>query len=298
MPAADHLSEPDEPDSQDERERRSRVQVIIDLLAWTWLVLLGAAAVFAPVLPLPEGRDVAKTLSEPILLRPDLLSEHPLGTDRQGLDLLAQSIEGARVSLLIGLGAVAIGVLVGGGLGLVAGYFRGRPERAIQTVTDSLLAFPPLILLLALVTALQPSTLTIAAALGLLVLPTYSRLARANTLAVTQQEFVLAARMTGARNLRVLLREVAPNVALPVLSYSFVVGAVLIVAEASLSFIGLGIQRPDPTWGNMIAAAQNDLDKNPHLVFVPGAVLFLTVFALNRLGESVRSHLEPRDTGR
>jgi peptide/nickel transport system permease protein len=262
-------------------------------LAVVWLSVVVLSAVFADLLPLAEGRDVSQTLTTPTLLRPDLFSGHPLGTDRQGLDILAGLIYGARVSLIVGLGAVALGTVVGGLIGLLAGYYRGGLERAVTVVTDSMLAFPPLVLLLAMVAVLQPSVRNVTIGLAVLIVPTYARLVKANTLTFAQREFVLASRALGAGDRRVIFREILPNVALPVLSYGFLIVAVLIVAEASLSFLGLSIQRPNPTWGNLIAAGQDDIERHPHLVFVPGVVLFATVFALNRIGDRLRRLWEP-----
>jgi peptide/nickel transport system permease protein len=261
-----------------------------------WLALVGLTAIVADLLPLAESRDVSKTLTTPTLLRPDLFSEHPLGTDRQGLDILGGVVYGARVSLVVALGAVAIGMLVGGVVGLVAGYFRGRAETAVSLVTDSMLAFPPLILLLGMVAVLEPSVRNVTIALGLLGIPTYIRLSRANTMVFAQREFVLSAKALGARNRRIIFRDLLPNVSLPIVSYGFIVVGALIVAEASLSFLGLSIRRPNPTWGNMIAAGQTDFDRHPHLVFAPGIVLFLTVFALNRVGDKARKLWDPRQS--
>lgn len=151
-------------------------------------------------------------------------------------------------------------------------------------------------LLLAAVTVLRPSVMTIGLALGLITLPTYVRLARANTLTLTERDFVLAARVMGASNARIIFRELLPNVMRPLAAYSFIIVAVLIVAEASLSYLGVGIQRPTPTWGNMIAAGQSEYERTPHLVFVPGTVMFLTVFALNQLGDKARKLWDPRET--
>jgi peptide/nickel transport system permease protein len=261
-----------------------------------WLGLVAAAAVAADWLPLAESRDVSQTLTTPTLLRPDLFSAHPLGTDRQGLDILGGIIYGARVSLIVALGAVAIGILVGGMIGIAGGYYRGRTEGAVNVLTDAMLAFPPLILLLAMVAVLQPTVRNVMIALGVLSVPTYIRLSRANTMVFAQREFVLAARALGARARRIIFRELLPNVALPVVSYAFIVVGALIVAEASLSFLGLSIRRPNPTWGNMIAAGQTDFDRHPHLVFAPGIVLFVTVFALNRVGDKARELWDPRQS--
>lgn len=265
-------------------------------LSGAWVVTVVLAAVFADLLPLAEAEDVSKTLTTPTRMRPDLFSAHPLGTDVQGLDILGGVIYGARVSLQVGVLAVAIGTVVGGLIGVASGYFRGRLDAAIGLATDSMLAFPPLILLLAVVSAVDPGVAVIAASLAVLGIPTYVRLARANTMAFAQREFVMAARAIGARPSRIIMRELVPNVVRPLLSYSFIIIAVLIVAEASLSFLGVGIQRPTPTWGNMISAGQGEIQTTPHLVFVPGAVMFLTVFALNRLGDKARQVFDPKES--
>jgi peptide/nickel transport system permease protein len=263
-------------------------------LAVVWMAVVVLAALFADLLPLAEARRTALTLGTSSRLRPDLFSGHPLGTDKQGLDVLGGVIYGARVSLQVGLLAVAIGTVVGGLIGVTSGYFKGRLDLVVGILTDSLLAFPPLILLLAVVSVVSASVLNISLALALLSIPTYTRLARANTLAFAQREFVLAARSMGAKHWRIIAYELVPNVVRPLLSYSFIIIAVLIVAEASLSFLGVGIQRPTPTWGNMIAAGQDELQRTPHLVFAPGIVMFLTVFALNRLGDKARALWDPR----
>lgn len=265
-------------------------------LAMVWVVIVVGAAIFADLLPLAEASDTSKTLTEPSRATPDLWSSHPFGTDTQALDILGGVIYGARVSLQVSFFAVVIGTVVGGLIGISAGYFGGRLDSLIGILTDSMLAFPPLILLLAVVTAVEPNVLTIALALALLGVPTYTRLARANTLSLVHREFVLAARTLGAGHGRIILRELVPNVIRPLLSYSFIIVAVLIVAEASLSFLGVGISRPTPTWGNMISAGQGEIRTSPHLVFIPSAVMFLTVFSLNRIGDAARRRWDPRDS--
>lgn len=278
-------------------EARTGRPVETDLwLALAWIVLIGGAAVFADFLPLAEAHDTSKTLTEPSRATPDLLSGHPFGTDSQALDILGGVIYGARVSLQVSLIAVAVGTVVGGLIGISAGYFGGKLDSIVGVLTDSTLAFPPLILLLALVTAVEPSILTISLALAFLGIPTYTRLARANTLTLVHREFVEAARTLGAGHVRIIVRELVPNVLRPLLSYSFIIVAVLIVAEASLSFLGVGIARPTPTWGNMISAGQGELRTSPHLVFIPAAVMFVTVYALNRLGDKARQYWDPRES--
>ncbi len=258
-------------------------------LASTWLALLVTTALIAPWLPLGEHKDTVKGLREKPFLRPDLLSEHPLGTNNYGLDLLARVVYGARATLLMALFAAAVGVVVGGLIGMIAGYLRGTTEWSIGILNNTMLAFPPLVLLLALATVMKHDPRNIAVALGILAIPINIRLARANTLAVAEQGFVTAARAMGAGRRRVLFRELLPNVAPPLVSYALILMAVLVVAEASLSYLGLGVQAPNPSWGNMIAEGNGGVfEKNPHVVLVPGTVVFLTVFAFNLVGGRAR----------
>lgn len=261
-----------------------------------WMVIVILAAILADVLPFAESLDQSKSFTELPRLRPDLFSNHPLGTDKQALDELGGVVYGTRVSLQVGFIAAAIGMLVGGLIGTIAGYFRGATDGVISLLTDALLAFPALILLLAIVSALDPSVTNISLVLATLSIPTYVRLARANTMVYAQREFVLAARSVGATHWRIIVRELAPNVIRPLLAYSMIIVAVLIVAEASLSFLGVGIQPPTPTWGNMISAGQTELEDTPHLVFVPGTVMFITVLALNRIGDWARTRWDPRQS--
>lgn len=270
----------------------ARLGASFDLSFWlsiVWLVLLVAAAVLAPVLPLSEYLDTSKTITEPAFAAPDLLSAHPFGTNGDALDLFARVIYGARASLTVAVSAAVIGMIVGGAIGVVGGYLGGKVDTVIGVLTNSLLAIPALILLIALSAVLAPNLLNISLALSLLAIPSMIRIARANTLVFAQKEFVLAARAMGATRWRVMLRELVPNVALPVASLGMVLISVLIVAEASLSFLGLGIKQPQPTWGNMIAEGQGGVfEQHPFIVLVPGLVLFLTVFAFNLVGEKSR----------
>ena len=226
------------------------------------------------------------------LLEPS--GEHWFGTDSVGRDLYARVIYGARVTLTVSIAAVIVGVVVGGSLGLLAGYLGGAIDVGIGILTNALMAFPPLILLLALASVLQPNLHNITLALAILTIPTNIRLARASTLAFAQQESVLAARAMGATTRRIIMRELLPNVLLQLTSYAMVLVSVLIVAEASLSFLGLGIPEPSPSWGNMIAEGLGGVfEAHPHIVLVPGCVLFLTVFAFNLVAEKVRSRFAP-----
>lgn len=271
-------------------------------LSVTWLVALVLAAVFADLLPLRNHNNTSATIGVLGYARPDLFSEHPLGTNNFGLDLLARAIYGARVSLLTVALTVVVSLLIGGAIGVVAGYFRGAVDTVIGIVADAALAIPALVVLIAFAAMLGPPTrvpeavLKTSTALAIVGIPTMIRLARANTLTVAQREFIHAARTLGARDRRIIVREIVPNVALPLVSYAFVVSAVLIVAEGSLSFLGLGPQQPEPSWGNMIAeGGLRDLRNHPHVALVPGAFMFATVYALNVVGDHARAAWSGRE---
>ena len=275
--------------------RRTRT----DLLPWVclaWLALLGAAAALAPWLPLPEGRNATVALSEPIFLEPLKYGDHLLGTNGAGLDMLSRAVFGARTSMMISMTAITIGVTVGGAIGVVAGFYRKGVDRTIGIFTNAVLAVPPLILLVALAAILEPGVRNMAFALALLTIPSMVRIARASTISFAQREFVLAARGMGASRFRIMLRELVPNVALPLFSMAVVSISALIVAEASLSFLGLGIPQPEPTWGNMISEAQagNTMEDYPFILIVPGFFLFMTVFSFNVLGEKAQRRWDPR----
>lgn len=271
----------------------------VDLLVWlagAWLVSLAAAAFLAPWLPLGESSDVSVTLAEPTYLGPFKYGDHLLGTNGYGLDMLARALYGARASLVISLLAVAIGLVIGGVIGVIAGFYRKMTDTVIGTFTNALLAVPPLILLIVLSTVLEPRVRNVAFALAVLTIPTMVRLARANTISYSQREFVLASQALGATRPRIMLRELIPNVLPPMMSMSVLVISGLIVAEAALSFLGLGIRPPEPTWGNMIAEVQagDTLQDHPFILLVPGTFLFLTVFSFNLLGEKAQKRWDPR----
>jgi peptide/nickel transport system permease protein len=263
-------------------------------LATLWVGLVILLAILAPLLPL-QG-PTALPLNSSSYVRPDLFSAHPLGTDGFGRDYLDRLIWGARVSLVVGIGCTAVGLTVGTFLGMMAGYFKGKLEAVLMVVTDTLLAFPPLVFLLALVSVLRPSLGTLFIAFSILTIPSLTRLTRAGTYTYAQRDFVVAARVLGASHRRIIFREILPNVIRPLLSYSMVIVASLIVAEASLSFLGLGIQAPNPSWGNMVAEAQTVVQQDPQGILVPAAVLFLTVMAFNRLGEAGRARTDTRQS--
>ena len=207
--------------------------------AIAWTIFIVAAAALASLLPLPSPTDM-----DMLERRVPISASHWLGTDGLGRDELARLIYGARVSLTVGLCAPVIGITIGGALGILAGYFRGRFESLVVGSMDVLLAFPPLILALAVTAYLGQSLLNLTCILGVLGIPAFMRVARAATLSLARREFVIAAQALGATHARILLRELLPNVLLPLLAFFLLGVAVTIVVEGALSFLGLGVPPP------------------------------------------------------
>ena len=254
-------------------------------LSILWLVVVGGSALTAPWLPL---EDPVKPDFASLDQRPQWQSDEPLGTDDLGRSMLSRVVFGARVTLAASLGSVLIGTLLGGTVGLLAGYFRGLFDSIASLFGDVMLSFPPLVLLMAMVTVLPRNAITISVGLGVLTLPAFFRIMRASTMTLGQREFVIAARAMGSTRRRILFRELFPNAVTPVLAYVFTVMALVIVAEGSLSYLGVGIQPPTPTWGRMIADGQAEFATAPHKVLVPSVVMFVTLYALNTVGEAAR----------
>lgn len=254
------------------------------LLGAIWILLVALAAITADWLPLPDPN----AISNEFAATPSFGGDHPLGTDTLGRDTLSRAIHGAQISMAVAIGGTALSMIAGVTLGMIAGYFRGVVDSVISLLINFLLSFPPLIFLIALVAALRPSLPTLVLGLALLGVPNFARIARANTIAFAEREFVTAAKALGAGPLRILRRELLVNVMLPVMSLALVVMATLVVAEGSLSFLGLGVPPPAPSWGGMLAAGREVLDEHPHLMLIPAIFFFLTVFSFNRLGDWAR----------
>ncbi|CUU54590.1 peptide/nickel transport system permease protein [Parafrankia irregularis] len=273
------------PDVPAVHERRS----ILVALSFGWLIAMILLAAIADLLPLTSySVPIGRPRQPPSFESFDML----LGTDQQGRSILSRCIYGARVSLLVGTAAGLIGAAIGTFFGMLAGYLGGRTKAVIGLITDAMLAFPPLILLLALSSILTPSVRTLLVGLTLLIIPTFVRLALANTIAWSSREFVTAARNMGAGHGRILVKEILPNLLPPLGAFLPVVMAALIVAEGSLSFLGVGIPPPQPSWGGMIADGKDAIENAPHMVFVPAAAIFLTVFALNQAGDHLRHRFD------
>ena len=255
-----------------------------------WLVVAIAATAFAGLLPLPNPfkQALLSTLQPPSVA-------HWLGTDSLGRDVFSRSIVGLRVSLIVGIGSVAFGLALGGALGLVSGYFRGLIDLWISAVMTVVLSFPPLVLAIAIMSYAQPSLVLVIVVLGILFVPAFARIARANTLSLVEREFVLAARAIGMRDGFILLREILPNLVAPLAAYSMLMVAVAIIGEAALSFLGLSVPPPQPTLGGMIAAERANLLDAPWSVFGPAGFLFLTILSLNIVGDQVQRRLDGRE---
>ncbi len=218
-----------------------------------------------------------------------------LGTDTMGRDIVTRLIFGARVSLMVGLITPCLGLVIGGILGLLAGFYRGRVEIFIMVTMDAILAFPGMVLLLVITFYLGPDLWNIIFALGFLTIPHFARVARANTLTSVEREFVLSARMLGQTDINIMLREIVPNIVMPLIVYALLVVSYMIVAEGALSFLGLGVPAPIPSWGGMIAEGKEVLDEAPHVSLLPALILFLTVLAFNLIGDSLKRVLDSKE---
>lgn len=259
-------------------------------LVVTSLVVL--AALFADVVSpySPAAQDYTAILSSPT-------TAHLLGTDNLGRDVLSRIVYGSRVSIQAGIVSVGFAAIVGTVIGLLAGYWRGWLDDLLMRLCDALWSFPGLVLALAIAAALGPGLVNAMIAIGIVFTPVFARLVRGSALSIREREFVVAARVVGAGHGRIMSRHVLPNVVAPVIVQGSLMTALAIVLEATLSFLGLGVQPPEPSWGSMLKAASQYMQVAPWLSFFPGFAIFVTVLGLNLLGDGLRRALDPRLRG-
>jgi peptide/nickel transport system permease protein len=260
------------------------------LLALIVLAGVVLAACLAPYLPLADP-DAVDTVQR---LKPPFTPGHLLGTDEFGRDLLSRLVWGARVSLLAGAATAAAAMLIGVLLGVLSGYYSGWPETVIMRLTDILMAFPYILLAIAIVAGLGPGLRNAMIAIAIVGFPLYTRLVRGIVLSVRGREFVEAARALGSTDRLILVRHIVPQLLSPVIvAFSLDVGA-KILATAGLSFLGLGTQPPTADWGSMLATGRQFVILSPHVVLLPGLAIFVIVLALNLVGDALRDFLDPR----
>ena len=252
------------------------------------IIAVGAALVGPLLTPYdPSSQELARRLEGPSL-------SHPLGLDELGRDILARLLAGTRISLLVGLAVVSVSSVVGMLMGSIAGYFGGRVDDAISRVIDVLMAFPGILLAIALVAVLGPSLRNVVLALSVIGWVGYARLVRGQALRAREFDFVQAARALGAGSSRIILRHILPT-AMPAVVVQATLGmAGAIIAEAALSFLGLGVQPPTPSWGTMLDAGRSHLFDAPHLTIFPGLAIALLVLGLNFLGDGLRDRVDPK----
>lgn len=251
------------------------------------LVLL--AAVCAPaVAPYdPSAKNTRILLQAPT-------GDHLFGTDELGRDTFTRVLYGARISLQVGVIAVGISLVIGVALGLLAGYAGGFVDGLIMRIMDGLLAFPALVLALGITAILGPSLNNVMIAIGVTGVPSFARLVRGQVLTVRSLDYARAAEAIGAGHARIMLRHILPNVTAPIIVNASISVAAAILAEAGLSFLGLGVQPPTPSWGSMLNTAKGYMQRAPWVAIAPGTAIFLTVLGFNFLGDAIRDALDPR----
>ena len=290
----DPASRPAEPVVAEPRRRSRALEKLrarpLALFGGGLVVFFVLIALAAPLLPIP---DPAATDWSAVRKAPS--EAHPFGTDEIGRDVLSRMIWGAQASLLAGVVSVAFAVLVGVPLGILGGYFGGWTDAVVSRATEALLACPFLILAIAFAAFLGPSLTNAMIAIGLSATPLFIRIARGQTLSVKTEDYVESARAIGLTHEAILARYILPNIAPPILVQATLTVATAIIAEASLSFLGLGQQPPAPSWGSMLNVAKNFLSQAPWMASFPGIAIFLVVLGFNLFGDGLRDALDPRE---
>lgn len=253
------------------------------------LAVIAGCAILAPVLPLKSTTEIDLTSQVAPPSR-----KHLLGTDSYGRDLLARLVHGARMSLLVGAASVGLSMSVGVGLGLVAGYYGGVLDDVVMRLMDAVFTLPPILLAIALVGLMGPNARTVIVALAIVYTPRFARIVRASTLSEREREYVPAARAIGCGTLRIMRAHLLPNLTAPVVVQATATYAYAILMEAGLSFLGLGIQPPTPSWGLMLSEARTYIEDAPFYPILTGMAIAVTVLALNLFGDGLRDVLDPR----
>jgi len=265
--------------------KRNKVALIGGFLILLYIL----TALLAPVLfpGNPSAPNLIMALETPSL-------KHPLGTDELGRSILGRIIYGSRVSLLIAIGVVSVGLVIGVPLGLISGYYGGKTDFILQRITDTLLAFPGFLLALGLVAVLGVGLKNAMVSIGIAMIPLYIRLVRGCTLAVREEVYVEAAKAVGTRDRVILLRHILPNVMVPITVQTSLSMGMGILFAAGLGFLGIGVQPPTPEWGTMLGSGRSYLFHAPHVATFPGIAIFLAVLGFNLLGDGLRDALDPR----
>jgi peptide/nickel transport system permease protein len=251
-------------------------------------------AVFAPVLASQRPDENGTFQAFPDQSRQPPSREHPMGTDSLGRDMLSLIIYGSRISILVGVFAVGLAIIVGTSLGAIAGYVGGMVDNVIMRLMDIMLAFPTILLALVIVIIIGPGLFNAMIAVGIVSIPTFARITRASVLGEMGREYVMAARSIGARPQRVLLRHIAPNTLSPIIVAASLGIAVAILDAAGLGFLGLGAQPPTPEWGLLLSRNKSHIFSSPWMVFFPGVAIMFLVLGFNLLGDGLRDALDPK----
>lgn len=258
-----------------------------------WLILVVLVSALGELLPF---------VSDPNERNADAISQGPswdhwFGTASFGQDVFSRVVVGGRISLFVGFMVTVIGIGLGGVLGLLAGYLRGWFDSIVRVIISVTLAIPALLLVIFIVAIRNQSLGTVIIAVSLLAIPALARIVRASTLQVADRDYVKAAQVLGVKKLSILVREVLPNVMPTLVSFAFLTFGIVLVAESSLSFLGLSVEAPTITWGSIIGEGRIKFDETPHMVFLPGAVLFLTVLSLNFVGDQLLKRFDIKESG-
>lgn len=246
-------------------------------------------AIFAPLIAPydPTHIEMSKKLQPPS-------SEHWLGTDDKGRDILSRLLYGSRISLTVGILSTLLGAIIGVVMGIIAGYYGKWIDSLIMRICDVLLAFPGILLALAIVSILGPSTTNTIIAVAFFAIPTFARIVRGSTLSVKKLEYVDAIRAMGSHDMRIIFRHILPNITSPIIVQATLYIASAIITASALSFLGLGTQPPDPEWGTMLANGRSYIAQAPHLTLFPGLVILLVVVGFNLFGDGLRDALDPK----